>query len=232
VPQYNTLDRACTIFENIHFHCLYFGFSRAEARLRTNALLDQFHLAERANAYPAQLSGGLAQRVQIARAIAHRPKVLFLDEPSAGLDPQSRIAMWEAVAALRKEGITVVLTTHYMEEADELCDRVAIIDHGKILVEDTPQALKQSIGAQRLYDLDLVRHETGLNALTAALQALPGVTVVEPLPQGLRVFARGTDGLLADLVQAANPYGLRDLKITETSLETVFIRLTGRDLRE
>ena len=232
VPQYNTLDRACTIFETIHFHCLYFGFSRAEARLRTNALLDQFHLAERANAYPAQLSGGLAQRVQIARAIAHRPKVLFLDEPSAGLDPQSRIAMWEAVAALRKEGITVVLTTHYMEEADELCDRVAIIDHGKILVEDTPQALKQSIGAQRLYDLDLVRHETGLNALTAALQALPGVTVVEPLPQGLRVFARGTDGLLADLVQAANPYGLRDLKITETSLETVFIRLTGRDLRE
>jgi ABC-2 type transport system ATP-binding protein len=118
VPQYNTLDRACTIFENIHFHCLYFGFSRAEAKERTNQLLAQFHLTERAEAYPAQLSGGLAQRVQIARAIAHRPKVLFLDEPSAGLDPQSRIAMWEAVRNLRQEGITVVLTTHYMEEAD------------------------------------------------------------------------------------------------------------------
>jgi len=110
VPQYNTLDRACTIFENIYFHCLYFGFSRAEARLRTKQLLSQFHLAERADAYPAQLSGGLAQRVQIARAIAHRPKVLFLDEPSAGLDPQSRIAMWDAVRGLREEGITVVLT--------------------------------------------------------------------------------------------------------------------------
>ena len=129
VPQYNTLDRACTIFENIYFHCLYFGFSRAEARLRTTRLLSQFHLSERADAYPAQLSGGLAQRVQIARAIAHHPKVLFLDEPSAGLDPQSRIAMWDAVRGLREEGITVVLTTHYMEEADELCDRVAIIDH-------------------------------------------------------------------------------------------------------
>jgi ABC-2 type transport system ATP-binding protein len=135
VPQYNTLDRACSVYENIFFHCLYFGFSRAEARDRTNKLLEQFHLTERAAAYPSQLSGGLAQRVQIARAIAHRPKVLFLDEPSAGLDPQSRIAMWEAVRNLRQEGITVVLTTHYMEEADELCERVAIIDHGKILLE-------------------------------------------------------------------------------------------------
>ncbi len=230
VPQYNTLDRACTIFENIHFHCLYFGFSRAEATARTNQLLEQFHLSERAKAYPAQLSGGLAQRVQIARAIAHRPKVLFLDEPSAGLDPQSRIAMWEAVAGLRNEGITVVLTTHYMEEADELCDRVAIIDHGKILVEDTPAALKQSIGAQRLYDLDL--REPGLDTLTESLKRIAGITAVEPLPTGLRVFAHGSDGLLSEIVQTANPYGLRDLRTTETSLETVFIRLTGRDLRE
>ncbi len=231
VPQYNTLDRACTIFENIHFHCLYFGFSRAEATARANQLLTQFHLAERAKAYPAQLSGGLAQRVQIARAIAHRPKVLFLDEPSAGLDPQSRIAMWEAVAGLRKEGITVVLTTHYMEEADELCDRVAIIDHGKILVEDTPAALKQSIGAQRMYDLDLQGRE-GLEPLEAALKGLNGVNDVETLPKGLRVLAHGTDGLLSEIVQRATPYGLRDLSITETSLETVFIRLTGRELRE
>jgi ABC-2 type transport system ATP-binding protein len=231
VPQYNTLDRACTIFENIHFHCLYFGFSSAEATARTNQLLGQFHLTERAKAYPAQLSGGLAQRVQIARAIAHRPKVLFLDEPSAGLDPQSRIAMWEAVAALRNEGITVVLTTHYMEEADELCDRVAIIDHGKILVEDTPAALKQSIGAVRLYELDLREH-SNLDPLTESLKRLTGITAIEPLPTGLRVFAHGADGLLSEIVQAANPYGLRDLRTTETSLETVFIRLTGRDLRE
>ena len=127
VPQYNTLDRACTVAENLQFHCSYFGMSRAEGRGRTAELLDQFRLTDRAQAYPQQLSGGLAQRVQIARAIAHRPKVLFLDEPSAGLDPQSRIAMWEAVRGLREQGITVVLTTHYMEEADELCDRLAIV---------------------------------------------------------------------------------------------------------
>jgi ABC-2 type transport system ATP-binding protein len=231
VPQYNTLDRACTIFENIHFHCLYFGFSRAEAKRRTDQLLAQFHLTERANAYPAQLSGGLAQRVQIARAIAHYPKVLFLDEPSAGLDPQSRIAMWDAVRGLREEGITVMLTTHYMEEADELCDRVAIIDHGKILVEDTPAALKNSVGAQRVYELDL-RDLKNIPVLVEELKKRSGVASVETTSKGVRIFAEGAEGLLAEVVRAANPYGLRDLTITETSLETVFIRLTGRDLRE
>ena len=231
VPQYNTLDRACTIFENIHFHCLYFGFSRAEAKARTEQLLEQFHLSERAGAYPAQLSGGLAQRVQIARAIAHRPKVLFLDEPSAGLDPQSRIAMWDAVRGLRQEGITVVLTTHYMEEADELCDRVAIIDHGKILVEDTPAALKASIGAQRVYMLDL-KNRGEIPVLADDLKKLAGVNEVEATDKGVCIFAQASDGLLADIVKAANRYGLRDLTINETSLETVFIKLTGRDLRE
>lgn len=231
VPQYNTLDRSCTIFENIYFHCLYFGFSSAEAKARTNELLAQFHLTERTKARPAQLSGGLAQRVQIARAIAHRPKVLFLDEPSAGLDPQSRIAMWDAVRNLRHEGITVVLTTHYMEEADELCDRVAIIDHGKILVEDSPAALKTSGGAETLYALDLKRMD-GAETLAARIRIVKNVASVEVKPEGVRVFARNADGLLAELVQAADDYGLRDIRITEPSLETVFIRLTGRDLRE
>jgi ABC-2 type transport system ATP-binding protein len=231
VPQYNTLDRACTIYENIYFHCLYFGFSRPDARRRTDQLLAQFHLTERADAYPAQLSGGLAQRVQIARAIAHHPKVLFLDEPSAGLDPQSRIAMWDAVRGLREEGITVVLTTHYMEEADELCDRVAIIDHGKILVEDTPAALKNSVGAQRVYELDL-RSQENVPKLVRELQQKPGVASAEVTAKGVRILAEGAEGLLSEVVHAANPYGLRDLTITEASLETVFIRLTGRDLRE
>jgi ABC-2 type transport system ATP-binding protein len=231
VPQYNTLDRSCTIAENISFHCLYFGFSRAEAKARTAELLDQFHLSERAGSYPSQLSGGLAQRVQIARAIAHRPKVLFLDEPSAGLDPQSRIAMWEAVSALRNEGITVVLTTHYMEEADELCDRVAIIDHGKILVEDTPAALKSSVGAEKVYALHL-KDQSGSASLAKTLLTIAGVTTSEATSDGVRIFTKGADNMLSDVVAAANPYGLRDLTITETSLETVFIKLTGRDLRE
>ncbi len=231
VPQYNTLDRACTISENIFFHCLYFGFSRVDAKARTAELLEQFHLTERTKAYPSQLSGGLAQRVLIARAIAHRPKVLFLDEPSAGLDPQSRLAMWDAVRGLRHEGITVVITTHYMEEADELCDRVAIIDHGKILVEDTPSALKNSVGAQKVYQLHL-RDEGGAEKLAETLRGVEGVIRVEGTGDGVRVFAHGADGLLSEIVAAASPYGLKDLTIAETSLETVFIQLTGRDLRE
>lgn len=231
VPQYNTLDRSCTVAENIRFHCRYFGMSGGEARQRTDDLLEQFRLQDRAGAYPQQLSGGLAQRLQIARAIAHHPRVLFLDEPSAGLDPQSRIAMWDAVRALRREGITVVLTTHYMEEADELCDRVAIIDHGRILVEDTPAALKASVGGDKLYDLHLAE-TADRERLAQQLRDLVGVTGVEPTMSGLRVLAQTREGLLPQVITAASAYGLRDVVTAEPTLETVFIRLTGRDLRE
>jgi ABC-2 type transport system ATP-binding protein len=231
VPQYNTLDRACTVAENIQFHCRYFGFTSAEAKARTAELLEQFRLSDRGTAYPQALSGGLAQRVQIARAIAHRPRVLFLDEPSAGLDPQSRIAMWEAVRGLRDHGITVVLTTHYMEEADELCDRLAIIDHGRILVQDSPGALKASLGGEKIYALKLERPEKS-EALAQLLRSLDGVSSVEQTGEGLRVLAQRRDGLLAHVVGMASEYGLRDIASAEASLETVFIQLTGRDLRE
>jgi len=209
VPQFNTLDRSLTVYENLYFHCRYFGFSHGQARARALELLEQFLLTERKSMYPAQLSGGLAQRVQIARAIAHRPTVLFLDEPSAGLDPQSRMAMWTAVEGLRKEGITVLLTTHYMEEADQLSDRLAIIDYGRVLALGSPEKLKSTLGAHTLFDLKLKSHD-GLEAVVAMLKARPDVTGAE----------------------ATAPFGLRDLAITEPSLETVFIQLTGRDLRE
>jgi ABC-2 type transport system ATP-binding protein len=139
--------------------------------------------------------------------------------------------MWDAVRALREEGITVVLTTHYMEEADELCDRVAIVDHGKILVEDTPAALKGSVGAQKVYAVDLSDQE-GAPRLAEQIRLMYGVHEVELTPAGLRIFASNADGLLPEIVRASNAYGLRDLTVTETTLETVFIRLTGRDLRE
>jgi ABC-2 type transport system ATP-binding protein len=231
VPQYNTLDRSLTIFENLYFHCRYFGFSHSQAKARANELLDQFLLTERKAAYPAQLSGGLAQRVQIARAIAHRPKVLFLDEPSAGLDPQSRIAMWSAVQGLRKEGITVVLTTHYMEEADELSDRVAVVDRGKILALGTPQKLKDTHGAQTVINLKL-RNLDGAASLAEDLRRREGIKSAEVTPDGLRVFAGNAEGLLAEIIRSCEKLGLRDISITEPSLETVFIQLTGRDLRE
>jgi len=231
VPQFNTLDRSLTVYENLYFHCRYFGFSHAHARSRSLELLTQFMLSERKDVYPAQLSGCLAQRVQIARAIAHRPTVLFLDEPSAGLDPQSRMAMWSAVEGLHKEGITVLLTTHYLEEADSLSDRLAIIDHGRVLALGSPEKLKSTLGAHTIFDLKLKSHE-GLEPLVAALKARPDVSSAEITPDGLRVIAASSDGLLPELVQAAASHGLRDLMMTEPSLETVFIELTGRDLRE
>ena len=231
VPQFNTLDRSLTVYENLYYHCRYFGFSHSQSKARSLELLAQFLLTERKERYPAALSGGLAQRVQIARAIAHRPTVLFLDEPSAGLDPQSRMAMWTAVEGLRKEGITVLLTTHYMEEADSLSDRVAIIDHGRVLALGSPEKLKQTFGAHTIFNLKLKSHE-GLEPLIAQLKARPDVTSAEVTADGLRVIAAGSDGLLPELVQAAAGHGLRDLQITEPSLETVFIQLTGRDLRE
>jgi ABC-2 type transport system ATP-binding protein len=229
VPQYNTLDRQCTIFENIYFHCRYFGFSSAQATARTNELLDLFKLSERGGSFVRELSGGLAQRVQIARAIAHNPSILFLDEPSAGLDPQTRLALWDIIRQLRQQGITIVLTTHYMEEADELCDRVAIIDHGRILICDTPEKLKKSVGAQKVFELKLQSSDG--TELVERLRRMPGITSVESFPEGLRVFTASADGLLPRIVELTGDR-LHDISVSETSLETVFIKLTGRDLRE
>jgi ABC-2 type transport system ATP-binding protein len=139
--------------------------------------------------------------------------------------------MWDAVRALRRQDITVVLTTHYMEEADALCDRVAIIDHGKILVEDTPAALKASVGGDKLYDLRLPPGADG-ERLAARMRGLHGVTGVEPIENGLRVLAQTRDGLLPQVITIATAQGLHDVSTAEPTLETVFIRLTGRDLRE
>jgi ABC-2 type transport system ATP-binding protein len=231
VPQYNTLDRSLTAFENLFFHCRYFGMSDSKSKGRAQQLLSQFRLADRAKAFPGELSGGLAQRLLVARAIAHHPAVLFLDEPSAGLDPQSRLAMWESIRGLKDQGITVLMTTHYMEEAEALCDRVAIIDHGKILVEDTPERLKNGLGIQTVYGLD-VQHVEQREELASRLRAVFHVSSVETTATGVRVYTQGAEGLLSAIVTEAQTYGLRDISISEPSLETVFIHLTGRELRE
>jgi ABC-2 type transport system ATP-binding protein len=229
VTQFNTLDRLCTAWENIYFHCRYFEMSHREAKARADELLTQFRLSERGRSFPDELSGGMAQRLQVARSIAHRPSVLFLDEPTAGLDPQSRIALWEIVTDMRSHGITVLLTTHYMEEADQLCDRVAIIDHGKILVCDKPGNLKKRLGAETVILLHL--DETP-GSLAGRIKRLAGVVSVDPSSDGLRVLAKGGAAVLPKLVSAATRYGLRDVSVTEPTLETVFISLTGRELRE
>ncbi len=231
VPQFNTLDRSLTLFENLYFHCRYFAMSHSEAKTRSLELLEQFHLGERQKAYPAQLSGGLGQRLQIARAIAHRPRVLFLDEPSAGLDPQSRLAMWSIVEQLHKEGITVLLTTHYMEEADTLSDRLAIIDHGRVLALGSPAKLKSIFGVRTVYDITLKSLE-GVEAAAQWLLTKPGVESAEPYEHGIRMTADNTDGLLPLIVEATTAQRLIDIKMQVANLESVFIKLTGRDLRD
>ena len=229
VTQFNTLDRQCTVWENLYFHCRYFGFSHAHSANKADELIELFKLTEKAKTFVKTLSGGLAQRVQIARAIAHDPQVLFLDEPSAGLDPQTRLALWDIIRELRQRRITVVLTTHYMEEADQLCGRVAIIDHGTILVTGTPEELKSSVRAQKVFQLQL--QNSGADGLRDRLANLPGVAGVEGSDAGLVVFTDGRGGLLPEIVGITGD-NLRDISVSETTLESVFIKLTGRDLRD
>ena len=240
VQQANTLDRSLTLRENLYYHCRYFGMGAAESDSRADELLERFRLADRRAAMPETISGGMAQRLQIARAVAHRPSLLLLDEPTAGLDPQSRIALWELVGELRDEGMTVLLSTHYMEEADALCDRVAVIDHGRILVIDSPQALKRDHGDGVVIDVGLAAPAD--TEVRRALAAVPGVTLVDDAPpdiegrrdpSGLRIAASSGDGTVGAVVSALAPLAtLRDLRVSETTLESVFIALTGRDLRE
>jgi ABC-2 type transport system ATP-binding protein len=231
VPQTNTLDRSLDVSENLFFHGRYFGMSAKDANRRTGELLEQFRLADRAKAGADELSGGMAQRLMVARAIMHEPDVLFLDEPTSGLDPQSRLALWDVVNELHANGQTIVLTTHYMEEADTLCARVAIVDHGRLLALDTPSRLKATIGA----DTELRIQANGdLEALAADLAALPGVESARVVDDV--VYANVSHGgpTLSDVITHADRQGfaITDVGVKETTLETVFINLTGRDLRE
>jgi ABC-2 type transport system ATP-binding protein len=229
VTQFNTLDRSCTVFENLKYHCRYFGMSHRDAKARAGELLETFRLADRADANVMALSGGMAQRLQVARSIAHRPVVLFLDEPTSGLDPQSRIALWDVLGALHEEGTTVILTTHYMEEADRLCDRLAIIDYGEILVMGTPDQLKRQVGVETVVTLSL---DGDRQAATEALALVAGVDRTEIVEGEVLVYLAEREGPLPAVVQAAMGFGLVDLALTEPTLETVFIQLTGRALRD
>ncbi len=232
VSQQNTLDRQLTVWENLYFHGRLFGMGAKASRHTADQLLAQFQLAKWAKASVYALSGGMAQRLMVARAIFHRPSVLFLDEPTAGLDPQSRLALWDLLGELHRAGQTILLTTHYMEEADQLCDRVAIMDHGRILALDTPAALKQTVGADTVVTVKTSGDAGQLAGLLS--QEVAGVTRTRPVDGGLQLHVQGGDRLVPRLVLAAERGGfdLNDLSIAEPSLETVFINLTGKELRD
>ena len=232
VPQTNTLDRAMTVFENLEFHGRYFGMTKTDARREAREFLERVRLADRATAPVMALSGGMAQRLMVARAIMHRPQVLFLDEPTAGLDPQSRLALWEILREFHREGQTILITTHHMEEADQLCDRVAIMDHGRILALDTPAGLKRSLGSASVVRISA---SGPLDKLIERLrESVPSARSSGISDGHMRMTVDDPAGILPRVLAAADEVGatVTDLSIDETTLETVFINLTGKDLRE
>src|ERR1700761_275482 len=194
VTQNNTLDMQLTVAENLEFRSRFFGLGLREASCRAAQLIEAFGLTDRRKAMSTDLSGGQARRLLIARALVHRPDVLFLDEPTAGLDPQTRVNLWDILRVLHAEGQTILLTTHYMEEAEALCEQVSVMDHGEVLASGTVNELKDSAGAETVIT---VRYEETVPddlAARAGLPGRPGVSKVESEADSVRVFTREPDG--------------------------------------
>ncbi len=249
VPQQSNLDRSLKVREILTFHAAYHGVPRKQRETLADKLLVELGLGDRKNEKVNRYSGGMAQRLMIARALMHAPDVLFLDEPTNNLDPQSRLFLWERIRDLNARGLTILLTTHDMDEADKLCHRIAIMDHGKILVNDTSAELKKLIPGGTVLELRAYASLSGEPAIrervAAALGALFGVTKVDTLTNGAaepapepgsltyRVYADAANTLIGPAAQAVVTAGaeVRDLSVKEPTLEEVFIFLTGRHLR-
>jgi ABC-2 type transport system ATP-binding protein len=232
VPQRPNLDFSLTAREILVFHGAYFGLSAKERNERADQLLEKFKLTDRAAHMVRGFSGGMSQRLSIARAMMHDPQVLFLDEPSAGLDPQTRILLWEIIKEYNRSGKTILLTTHNMEEADALCQRLAIVDHGRAIAFGTPKELKAAIPGGFLLRL---RFGTTSEALLNGLRAMTGVREVR-VDEGAStdVYADRGGSLIPEIASLATSLGaaLSDVHISEPSLENLFLHHTGRSLRD
>ena len=235
VPQRVNLDRQLTARQNLVFHAAYHGVAKRARQERADELLEQFGLADRGGDKVDRFSGGQSQRLMIARALMHRPDVLFLDEPSTGLDPQARLFVWDRVRDLQHDGVTVILTTHDMDEASTLCDRVGIVDHGKLLALDTPDGLTRSLPGSATVDLTLAEPAASQPDLLDELLALEAVERVETTgPNAVRLYVQTDPArLIAEIAGLVHRSGatLADLSFGRASLEDVFISLTGRGLR-
>ena len=232
VPQRPTLDFSLTAREILLFHAAYFGSGSKERTERADSLLEKFKLTDRAHQMVRGFSGGMMQRLSIARAMMHDPQVLFLDEPSTGLDPQTRILLWEIIREYNRSGKTILLTTHNMEEADALCQRVAIVDHGRVIALGAPAELKRSVPGGYLLRL---RFGNQSAELLQRLQPLPGVREVRASEtSGVDVYADRGGSLVAEVAAIAASMGaeLHDVHISEPSLENLFLHHTGRSLRD
>ncbi len=224
VPQSDTLDTELSVRDNLVIYGRYFGLSRAPARERANDLLEFAQLAERANDKVEPLSGGMKRRLTIARALINEPSILLLDEPTTGLDPQARHLLWERLYRLKQRGVTLVLTTHYMDEAEQLCDRLVVMDKARIVAEGSPRQLIERYATREVTEL---RFPVGVQE-TLGVQ-LDGLGErIETLPD--RVLVYSDDGEAAAV--AAHQRGLvpATVLVRRSSLEDVFLRLTGRTL--
>ena len=233
IPQNMTSDPELTCAENIGIHARLYGITGARRRERTAELLEAVGLADRANALASTLSGGMRRRLEIARGMVHDPQILFLDEPTTGLDPASRISVWEMITHLRvQQGRTLFLTTHYMDEADRLCDRLAIVDKGRIVALDSPVALKSSVpGASRIE----LQFEPDLPHGAADLEALPAVKSVRALGSAAyRISSDRGPASAQELLELARQHKLelKSLSVQSTSLDDVFLHYTGHGLAE
>jgi ABC-2 type transport system ATP-binding protein len=231
VQQRPNLDFGLTAREILQFHGAYYGQASGERSRRASELLEKFQLFERANELVRSFSGGMMQRLSIARAMMHDPQVLFLDEPSTGLDPQTKLLLWEIIRDYNRGGKTILLTTHNMDEADELCHRIGIIDHGRVIALGTPAELKAAIPGGYLLRLHVSRSSP---ELVERLQRLPGVTEVHANGNDVDLYAdRGgplISGIVSAVAEAATE--LCDVHISEPGLENLFLHHTGRSLRQ
>jgi lipooligosaccharide transport system ATP-binding protein len=224
-PQEYNLDPDFTVLENLLIHARYFRIPKTEARQRALELLEFFKLTEKKDSVVEHISGGMKRRLILARALMNEPEALVLDEPTTGLDPQARHLIWEKLIDLKSRGITVLLTTHYMEEAEYLCDRLVILDQGKILTEGQPRALVQSIIGEEILELVPSDMESALTILKADL----GKIRYQIVGNKLEVLAQDPRGLVPGLMDRLK---LENFSLRRAGLEDVFLHLTGRELRE
>ncbi|HEV2783859.1 MAG TPA: ABC transporter ATP-binding protein [Actinophytocola sp.] len=226
VPQLDNLDQELTVRQNLHIYGRYFGMSKAQVRAKAAELLDFVQLAERADDEVEPLSGGMKRRLTIARSLINDPELLLLDEPTTGLDPQARHLLWDRLFRLKQTGVTLIVTTHYMDEAEQLCDRLVVMDGGKIAAEGSPAELIARYSTKEVLEL---RFAAG--AQEAAEPLVAGLAErVEALPDRLLLYTSDGESALA----AAHARGVNPMSslVRRSTLEDVFLRLTGRTLVE
>lgn len=228
VAQHNNLDRGLTARENLIYHARYFGMDMQEANKKADEYLEKFGLVERQNDYVKSYSGGMAQRLKIARAMIHTPDVLYLDEPTTGLDPSYRAILWEQMNELNKAGTTIFLTTHYMEEPEKLCDRIAIVNHGELKAVGTSDELKTLIASNNIITLKLGHLESEYVEKAALL---PGVSRAAIQKDMLLLYMNDAQPDFNKIIDWTRGLGatLQNINLSTISLDDVFIHLTGRE---